>query len=68
MPSGQEKSIFSPGFVLNFLNVVVFVVKVVVVIGGVVVLGVEVRTDAISNNNCSYDFLLQKNDFQDYLE
>jgi hypothetical protein len=71
MPSGQEKFIFSPGFVLNFLNVDVFVVKVVVVTGvvmvGVVVLGVEVWTDAKSNSNCLYDSLLQKKYFQDYL-
>ena len=48
---------------LSFLNVVVFVVKVVVVIAivvvgvvlvGVVMLGVEVLIDGKSNNNYSY--------------
>ena len=67
MPSGQEKFISSPGFVLSFRNVVGFVVKVVVVVVvavvvvgvvlvGVVVVGVVVEflIDAKSNNNYSY--------------
>ena len=75
MPSGQEKFIFSPGFVLSFLNVFVKVVVVVavvvvgvvlvgVVLVGVVELGVEVLIDAKSNdNNYTYYYQLQKKVF-----